>query len=283
MFNLTTQSIAHPLWVDLPDRPLGGHVIGVHRRSCNLLCGSLPERSRIITMAEPSVGNGPFTILVDGIDKLLIAIAPNQPIQISNQQLTIGQWTVDLSGVELWEPQLRQLAANFWPTEDVVEIMQPYRTWPLDEHNSSTSQATSRALRLAADAFLAALVADDAHALAESTARLAGLGIGLTPAGDDFLVGALAALWIHQRTEHLALIAQHATERTTLLSAAFLRAATQGRFVEPWHLLLEALHAGDAVGVTQAIEGVAQIGASSGRDALAGFSEVYALFVPTAA
>lgn len=66
-------------------------------------------------------------------------------------------------------------------------------------------------------------------------ARLIGLGIGLTPSGDDFLCGVLAGLILAGQTDSdlghslKNAISQHLTD-TVDVSAAFLRCALEGQF-----------------------------------------------------
>lgn len=70
--------------------------------------------------------------------------------------------------------------------------------------------------------------------------RLAGLGPGLTPAGDDILCGYAAGLELfYGRDEEAPAIAAAAAARTTSLSATLLRHAARGELPEPAHALLE--------------------------------------------
>jgi hypothetical protein len=67
---------------------------------------------------------------------------------------------------------------------------------------------------------------------------LAGRGIGLTPTGDDVLMGVLYGLWVWQPDRKLRqAIADSAAPHTTTLSAAFLRAAAAGEATDPWRRL----------------------------------------------
>jgi hypothetical protein len=122
---------------------------------------------------------------------------------------------------------------------------------------------------------LCAGVATGDVSLCRSTARqLAGLGGGLTPAGDDFLVGAMHAAWLTRPPREAALlsevIASAATPLTTRLSAAWLRAAARGEAAAPWHTLFEALAACDERALLAAARRILSIGHTSGADALAG-------------
>src|SRR5690606_7025438 len=77
------------------------------------------------------------------------------------------------------------------------------------------------------------------------TSKLAGLGIGLTPAGDDFLMGAIHAAWmIHPQEVAKNIskeIANIAVPLTTSLSGAWLKSASKGETGELWHDFFEAL------------------------------------------
>jgi hypothetical protein len=100
---------------------------------------------------------------------------------------------------------------------------------------------------------------------------LIGLGPGLTPSGDDFLVGALTALdAIGEREAHAAMaraIVDALPGSTTPLSACFLRAAAGGHVGEHLHRVVSSLLMGD---IGAAIAAAGKIGHSSGWDMIAG-------------
>jgi hypothetical protein len=99
---------------------------------------------------------------------------------------------------------------------------------------------------------------------------LVGLGPGLTPSGDDFLIGALAMLdALEQTNMHAALgrAVVAAADRTSPLSASFLRAASAGHVGENLHTMVAAILTGDA---DASVTAAARIGHTSGWDALAG-------------
>jgi hypothetical protein len=78
---------------------------------------------------------------------------------------------------------------------------------------------------------------------------LLGLGPGLTPSGDDFLVGALALLdCVGERDAHAALgraIIAALPGATSALSACFLRAAAAGHVGEALHSAVSSIISGD--------------------------------------
>lgn len=107
-------------------------------------------------------------------------------------------------------------------------------------------------------------------------ADLLGQGTGLTPAGDDLLAGALAALraWASPAADGLvAAVAQHAQGQTTRLSMALLEAADQAAVIPQAAAVLRALVAGaDPHGLVPAVENLLAVGHTSGWHLAAGLA-----------
>lgn len=102
---------------------------------------------------------------------------------------------------------------------------------------------------------------------------LVGLGGGLTPAGDDFLVGLLAALRAGGDSVSLLALIEKLQERlqgTPMLSRAFLQRAMAGEFSEPVLALLTALPQGSQKMITETVSRLCFIGHTSGCDLLGG-------------
>lgn len=123
----------------------------------------------------------------------------------------------------------------------------------------------------------------DSVKMADTLCRLIGLGIGLTPSGDDFLCGFLAGLRMSSSVSSQILtvksdnfrqilekkICSH-LNRTNEISAAFLHCAALGQFSIPIHLLLSS-----EITAEQIYQAFSGIGHSSGIDTLCG---IYASF-----
>ncbi len=110
------------------------------------------------------------------------------------------------------------------------------------------------------------------------TELLAGLGVGLTPAGDDFLLGFMARIWLEPAlfppswtARPLSTIVRTVGPRTTRPGRAWLDYAARGQFAESWHDLAAALTANDPANIQHATNRILSTGATSGRDAMAGF------------
>jgi hypothetical protein len=104
--------------------------------------------------------------------------------------------------------------------------------------------------------------------------RLTGLGVGLTPSGDDFLGGTMIALHaLGQQEISRALwrdLCPHAREATNAISFALLSAAAEGLGSESVHRMLGAVLHGDVSAIRAGLPGIGRIGHTSGWDAMAG-------------
>ena len=104
---------------------------------------------------------------------------------------------------------------------------------------------------------------------------LLGLGPGLTPSGDDFLVGLFAVLNVAGspccgRLNGGVDVLAHAADATHAISLAALSAAAEGRVRESISELIEALIHGSRQTLTGPLRRVLAVGATSGADIVAG-------------
>lgn len=122
-------------------------------------------------------------------------------------------------------------------------------------------------------ALRAALTMRDAAAAVAEARGLIGLGVGLTPSGDDLLVGLLAALEATDNPMRAALarsIAIEAGARTTAIGANALWHAARGEFAERLHDVLMAIGLDDPETTETAVARATDYGATSGVDTLVG-------------
>ncbi len=262
---MTALSIARPLKDALAATPFEGRVWSVFRRACNLI----DANQRVVALVAPELGRGPFSITLDA-PAFFEALACNQPVWIDARRLTLGNRQLNLEQADVWEPGLPRPWSPLTFAPAVAAVLQNYADWPHLSRLSPTEKIIVRAIQKAAVELQRAIVQNDN--IKPPVGRLAGLGLGLTPGGDDYIVGVMAALWLVGREELAAQIERVAAPRTTVLSAAFLSAAAKGQFVEPWHKLAQALVSKDPPKVAEAAQRVTRFGAYSGYDALAGFA-----------
>jgi hypothetical protein len=276
---LQAASISRPVKQRLQNRGFTGRVFSVHRVACNLV----DDEKNVITLLSPSVGDGPFSITVNASFN---GIAVGDPARADASRLVVRGLTVGLDGVPTWEPRpdwprLRtageHIAAGFvafdeWTSSAIWGGLAHVTGADQYAEGKPTFMARlARGKEAYGRLIVAGLGEGKRDALMQGARLLAGLGPGGTPAGDDFLVGVMAAIWLLGDDSAAPAIAETAAPRTSALSAAFLRAAGRGEFIAPWHGLLGALAAGDPAQVQEAAMAVESFGASSGADALDGF------------
>lgn len=239
----------------LTDAAWRGELVAMYRTAVALRVGD-----RLVTVARRAAGGLPDGVSVDdSFDP--VALGWHLGDEIAVDARAAERWSPGLPVIRVGAPGLRIRAATLARASEGLLRDRP-------------TFASDRRQRSAVDRLRPALLADE-PATADAGAELIGLGPGLTPSGDDILVGLLASLRAlgDPRAEVLgAAWAGLAPDRTTPVAAAFLRHAAAGEFAERLHDLLRAALAGPTAGVEGAARTCARWGATSGVDTLVGVS-----------
>lgn len=226
------------------------------------------ERREILSVVTPQIGNGPFNLVIE--DDVLFSnqTSLESLVSIFPTQLHLGNLTIATADAKLWSPRpnweaLHALKDNIRSELTVLPI-------PKYQPSPPFSLLTT---------FCAALANANISAALPITRQLAGLGQGLTPAGDDFIVGAVLAAWIIHPPETARFLAGEITNiaasLTTSLSAAWLRSAGKGGAGVLWHNFFNALTTNDSSAIELRITELLSVGHTSGADAFAGFIGVF--------
>ncbi len=188
-----------------------------------------------------------------------------------DQDLSAGDLVLDLEGAQRVDLTIRPAAEGDDAARDLLdEALARSASAPLAP---GLDTAAGRAAR---SAMSLAIRRRDADGFLAAARGLVGLGEGLTPAGDDYLVGALAALhrigegWPTGEAPLRNAVIAHACRTTPTISAAFLCYAVAGHFSEP---LRDLAMADSAAAARAAAVTLARMGATSGADTLAGMRE----------
>ena len=119
----------------------------------------------------------------------------------------------------------------------------------------------------------------DLAAAVRAAVTLIGLGSGLTPAGDDFLVGYLAGLWCttSESTKHIQFLSEfgkaavHLSRRTNDISRTYLVYAAHGQVSSRLTALAEAICRGEDLDqLLKTAKAAIQVGHDSGINAVTG-------------
>jgi len=263
----------------LEGEDLEGEVLSVHRRAVNLRLGG-----RLVTVADASLGAMPHAVSVPGLRPLELGVCAGERVSAGRGLVRLGAAAVvDTVGAAAWSARLGALPCPPDLRSRADLLAAAARRLPviglravLDEGTIATGRDADPWLAAAAPAIarLARAVASgDTAGAAASGMGLIGLGPGLTPSGDDLLVGltaALAATGDGRAGRLAATWAGQAPRLTGEVAAAFHGHAADGEYAERLHLLLGALLAGAPDGIAAAVARAAAWGATSGIDTLAG-------------
>jgi hypothetical protein len=199
----------------------------------------------LVTLHRAGPLRAPFAAACDS----LVDATPGAAVVRAGDVLLIGARAVDLGGA-----RVDTLA---WPSP--VPACAVLARLPAVE-------PTLPQLAARAEALGAAIWATDIAGFQVAAQRLLGLGPGLTPSGDDCLVGVLAGLWCHgdgwpERLGRLrGPLTSAARAATTVVAAEFIACALAGEFSEPLRVAV-------ATGLPAEL---LAFGATSGRDTVLG-------------
>jgi len=276
---------------------LRARVESVFAEACNLVT----ESGQRFSLVSDRIGDGPLNAALSHA-KALCVLDPGSQITGDGRWLILGHgWQVDLRRAQSWDPfpNYRRLAVR--PHAVMTNVAWLHRTLPLIAPPSSFASlpapstegafggrsmvalAQARAGQLT-HSLLAAHCHRNLGSIQTHARQLAGLGPGLTPAGDDWLGGWLVGLHVRaamtpyiEARQPLPVavvgrtVVDAAAGRTTGQSLAYLRAAARGAVPQAWHDFLYALADADPDPVQRAVGEIMRHGATSGSDTLAGF------------
>ncbi len=243
----------------------------------------------LLTIASPDAGGLPNGIQADlGPDWRAIGLRLGMVVRASDASVRIPDAGLEirLKTATTWSPRFRSLGEG---DHDVVRRW-PRRTAPARAIACARASGGGFGPLLGADVvpndvggfvatarpivrrLVAALDSGDRGAAAVAATGLIGLGPGLTPSGDDALVGIEAALHAldSPMAGFLSLALDDVEDRTTALAATLLRHAAAGEFAERLHTLIRALLGPDDGAIAMAIDRATAWGATSGTDSLVG-------------
>ncbi|MGD8404654.1 MAG: DUF2877 domain-containing protein [Anaerolineales bacterium] len=245
-------------------------ILHVFDPACNLI----NEHREVFSIVGPQIGNGPFNIVLDEDICFSKYLRLESPVTLSHTHLYLGDLAINTADANLWNP---------WPDwerlharqDDILNQLMSLRACKAKQSPVKLGIASPQGTLLSS-----AFTKADISSAKTIASQLAGLGIGLTPAGDDYLIGAIYALRIIQPpvvAKDLAMkITNTAAPLTTSLSAAWLKSAGKGQAGILWHEFFNALLTDE--NIESPVTKLLSVGETSGADALAGFLAVFSAY-----
>jgi hypothetical protein len=277
-------------------RGVSGEVHSIFERAFNILVGG-----ELVGVARSDVPRSPINLVTDiPSSESMFSLDIGRGIQVRKVGglMLIGDvLEISLENAELWRPKTRaerclspelikrnlelakRLAANKGKREGLGQLL------PLVDEIAAGKMPRAPDLNISAKAVLPGLVdlvkavrSGNVGGVKGAARKLIGLGPGLSPSADDALSGFTASLWWVSHSlgrginsvKRINETISSCSGTTTLLSQQLLRHAAKGETNERVEGLLEAILAGTASDVEKGVEGVMQIGETSGTDTMVG-------------
>ena len=264
-----------------------GKVEAVFDRACNILL----DAGGLVTILGHSAGNVAHGIRLRSDQRLDRMFRRGMPVHVGDERVCFDGGTVSvlLSAASTWKPAFR-LGMSNWDGRSidaaflVADFLRDLALGRGSEFLAAVLRAGPRATPLAfrileiLPPLAGAVRSYDRTATLQCVANLIGLGPGLTPAGDDFIVGLLAGLTLSAQTEaqidYLRAVCCGVgllSNATTCVSRQHLRDSCALAFSERLSDLCVSIALGAAKPrLVSHVAAQISVGASSGTDAAAG-------------
>ena len=239
---------------------------------------NLTDGKRIVTLGLPGLDRGPFNIIAEGFDPddvEYVHVAPvalhllGERAEFSADAVYDSQLPSVIKGGEDFDrnlPALGTLLVANAPRKSLAYLLDRTRMRAIE--SAFERNMAEHMLNCVRDAVL--------WNRRRGISRLSGCGIGLTPSGDDFIVGFLLGLVVLERMGFRDWTGERErvlewTGLRDIMSTAFLSAAARGHTFESMREVVVALDLGDEAAVRKATLRLFGIGATSGADTAVGF------------
>jgi hypothetical protein len=173
-------------------------------------------------------------------------LSPGDRVTVGDGKVQAGDVSVGLTGAAVWHGTLPAPAALAAASDLALELLDGVPT-------ALTAPLYEPRVRRSVECL-------ERGDLAGVVEALAGLGPGLTPAGDDALAGILLL------ARHPSAVSFVDGARTNEVAQAFLAWAARGQSIEPVHRFLATVAGGDRPGGRAALRTLVRFGHSSGAD-----------------
>jgi hypothetical protein len=261
-----------------------GKVAAVFERACNVAL----EDGQMIALLTSSAGNVAHGIRLSCNPRLRQMIQIGMPASLTHEKLVIGRVTVLLSDARVWSANVRPGMCKHQNALTAVLLARHLLQARLNTHDSKLlaivlglecdDSALSATIAGILPQLSRATLRLDHQAALESLSKLIGLGPGLTPAGDDFIIGWLAGILLMAvappELDFLKIVSSGmalVSNGTTPISRQHLQDAIKREFSERLSDVCFALASGaPQAGLSECLSRQLSVGATSGADAVAG-------------
>ena len=251
-------------------------VHSVFERTINIMI-----EGELFTLASNQIDNAPATVVIDLPTFNECEIVANAHGFLSPNSIEItGYLTIDLTTTPTWVCQLHDFSSHHEHlVKNILVSKQEIVTngnakWLLKKEGNLNAfdKEMCRMLNERTTKLIAGFNKNDTSLNSQNAKQLIGLGQGLTPSGDDFLVGLLLAFSTSKKDQFhqqkwSEQVSKEAKSNTNIISYSAIKYAAIGQTRETIVLFIEALNKEENdEKVKRALANVIKIGSSSGTE-----------------
>lgn len=192
---------------------------------------------------------------------------------------------IDLRNAPIWDGRLPVLTGDFeqawsiiWQTLNDGQRQKKTELIAEDLFRSDQGSLLTRKLRQPIHKLINGAATFDSLVSADAVHEMIGLGPGVTPSGDDILIGFLAGLhsMAENKKERLAFIKTFGSaislylKETNEISSTYIQHAIKGEFSSSIVTLIDAIRIGEDEQLLSSTKNAMRVGHSSGMDSLTG-------------
>lgn len=255
----------------------------VFRRTINIVSTD----DVLLTVANRAGTRAPYTLVCSAAVLDDLGIAAGDAVHADQDVLRLGdRMTISLPGLQITSSVIRsrpvdreKLARTVPVIEGVLAVGHRPGSFFSAEDASPFDRELQRRLRAGGQALRQSFIAGETTGVATACRSLLGLGIGLTPSGDDYLVGFLGAQLACRPTgsqptaavrELIQAVQTSARTATNAISAAAVMAAAGCRVRQEVSDVIDSALSGEAAALRTALRTLVDIGSTSGTDITVG-------------
>lgn len=278
-------------FLNLLNQPqLSGKIEQVFKKAINISIGN-----HLFTLASAQLDNAPNSCRLLNKDLSLLNVSSNDEFNISNGRVSIGEsYFLSFSLCKKWQQPI-----VFFTFDNInKKSYQSFLVKQVKNLDLILSEAKSSLFNYQGDNLFYVASSEKLNQLrinlidllkngqrqnlAETIRQFVGLGIGLTPSGDDYLVGLMAFLLLknHPLDIFYADFYQgimQGNEKTTPISAITLEKALDHEYRENMCQLVQSLADANETNIHSQFLNILNIGSSSGSDMLFGIRDALCL------
>lgn len=249
--------------------------------------------NKLISIQNRMVPRGTLSMIVDGeVNFKKHSNSLQGKLDINEYIVTIGTMKFLINEPEIWDPQLKHLP-KIYSVDKEVFIKKLKNIILINGKDSGIKDATLKSLEpnisqcyIQQNSLFYKILIETTKSLnninlnvaANKISDLIGIGIGLTPSGDDFLVGLISVLHSAKQEKYYVkkfyvLLCEEIiknSNKTTDVSKSYLLEAVDGRFSESFHNIYAALEKENLEELYKTALSMMAVGHSSGTDGLCG-------------